>query len=49
MECACSVKQNKFNLKREETVGGYRDLMISAVFKDPKYVCVFGAHRIVVS
>ena len=30
--------QNKFSLTRDETVGGYRDLTMSVVFKDCRFV-----------
>ncbi len=29
--------QNKFGLAREDTVGGYRDLMLSVIFTEPRY------------
>jgi len=28
--------KNKFGLAREDTVGGYRDLMISVIFTEPR-------------
>ena len=29
--------QNKFGLARKDTVGGYRDLMLSVIFSEPRY------------
>jgi hypothetical protein len=29
--------QNKFGLAQKDPIGGYRDLMISVIFKDKRY------------
>ena len=41
---ACRLK-NKFSFRRDELVGGYRDLMICAVFTGPRYCRAASSHN----